>query len=164
MIPTLAVFTKYDEMVSDEELRLLDMDSDILEQSDSEIRTHCDSQALKKLEPLVAEAFRGAIRAIRVSIKPQYENTVQELVIATDDEVQKHFKTPGHLGATSLAWVAAQRSHEPTNIDASIEVGQKKYWSSISASVDFEGKKLDQCLAVLHDDIIKVWNIHDGNN
>jgi hypothetical protein len=38
------------------------------------------------------------------------------------------------------------------------------YWNGLRASTDFKGKKLKQCLDVIHDDIVKVWNLFDEKN
>jgi hypothetical protein len=37
------------------------------------------------------------------------------------------------------------------------------YWSGLLSSEDFAQKKLQQCLDVIHHDIIAVWNIRDPN-
>jgi hypothetical protein len=38
------------------------------------------------------------------------------------------------------------------------------YWSGLLASTDFTGQKLQQCLDIIHSDIVSVWNIHDSAN
>jgi hypothetical protein len=38
------------------------------------------------------------------------------------------------------------------------------YWSGLLSSVDFTQKKLQQCLDVIHRDIVAVWNIRDPND
>ncbi|KAG6904527.1 hypothetical protein DXG01_009262 [Tephrocybe rancida] len=55
----------------------------------------------------------------------------------------------------------AQRVNPRVNIQASIEVGRKKYWERLATSVNFPGKKLQQCLDVIHTDIIAVWQFDD---
>ncbi|KAH8822436.1 hypothetical protein DL96DRAFT_350869 [Flagelloscypha sp. PMI_526] len=56
----------------------------------------------------------------------------------------------------------AQRTSDPKpKIDASIELGRKRYWKSLVSSADFPGHSLRDCLDVLHFDIVKVWNFAD---
>jgi hypothetical protein len=38
------------------------------------------------------------------------------------------------------------------------------YWSGLISSTDFTGKKLRECLDVIHNDIILVWNIRDPSD
>jgi hypothetical protein len=38
-----------------------------------------------------------------------------------------------------------------------------EYWSGLISSTDFTGKKLQQCLDVIHHDIVSIWNIRDSN-
>jgi len=52
----------------------------------------------------------------------------------------------------------------PTQISKHLYVGRKKYWSGLLASTDFTGRRLQQCLDIIHIDIVSIWNIRDSSN
>jgi len=89
---------------------------------------------------------------------------IEKLVQVTDREVQHSFHVSLHTTPVSLAWAVAQRGNPEISIEASIDVGRERYWSGLISSTDFTGKKLRECLDVIHNDIILVWNIRDPNN
>ncbi|EDR01051.1 uncharacterized protein LACBIDRAFT_312614 [Laccaria bicolor S238N-H82] len=62
----------------------------------------------------------------------------------------------------ALVSAIAQRVNPAVKIDAVIAVGKKRYWMGLVASVNFPGKTIEECLQVLHTDIVEVWNIQDG--
>ena len=43
------------------------------------------------------------------------------------------------------------------------DVTYSGYWSGLISSTDFTGKKLQQCLDVIHHDIVSIWNIYDSD-
>jgi len=100
--------------------------------------------------------------------QPRFASTIEELIRATDKEIQEQTNTPGppgppHTEPHSLNFAAAQRANTDLKVDASIDVGRLKYWSGLLSHTDITGKKLRQCLDVIHYDIVSVWNIRNSS-
>ncbi|KAJ6484732.1 hypothetical protein C8R45DRAFT_1098887 [Mycena sanguinolenta] len=55
----------------------------------------------------------------------------------------------------------AQRASAMEKIDASIEIGMKRYWLSLGSSTELLGLKLEMCMKLLHYDITASWNFDD---
>ncbi|KAF8688273.1 hypothetical protein AX14_003473 [Amanita brunnescens Koide BX004] len=55
----------------------------------------------------------------------------------------------------------AQRVDMGGKINASINVGRKRYWTSIASGIYFLGSSLKKCLDVIHKDLVAIWNIRD---
>jgi len=93
---------------------------------------------------------------ITVSTKKGYENTLRDLIRLTFDNVREHV-----TGDASTVTAIAQRVNPGVNIDASIDVGKRKYWRGLASSINFPGKTLQRCLEVIHVDIITIWSFQD---
>ncbi|KAJ7085906.1 hypothetical protein C8R44DRAFT_651023 [Mycena epipterygia] len=66
-----------------------------------------------------------------------------------------------------LVWVVsamAQRASARAKIDASIEVGMKRYWQGLASSASFSNSTLETCLATIHVDITSSWNFNDPDD
>lgn len=37
------------------------------------------------------------------------------------------------------------------------------YWSRLASTTQFRGRMLEQCISIIHDDIIAIWNIQDNS-
>ncbi|KAF9506070.1 hypothetical protein BS47DRAFT_1385712 [Hydnum rufescens UP504] len=114
-----------------------------------------------------------------VSAKDEYKDTIERLINlpmnsilgvptkATDPKTQAPTgegtadSEPPNLEGWLFA--AAQRGSLGTNISASIAVGRHKYWGYMFSGM-FTGIPLDECIAVIHDDIVNVWNFNDPNH
>jgi len=59
-------------------------------------------------------------------------------------------------------FAAAQRGSLGTNISTSIAVGRHKYWGYMFSGM-FTGIPLDECIGVIYDGIVNVWNFNDPN-
>ncbi|KAJ6522256.1 hypothetical protein B0H19DRAFT_682679 [Mycena capillaripes] len=57
----------------------------------------------------------------------------------------------------------AQRASAMEKINASVEVGMKRYWLSLGSSTELLGLKLEMCMKLLHYDITASWNFDDDN-
>jgi len=57
-----------------------------------------------------------------------------------------------------LLFAVAQRGSLETKISTSIE-----YWGYMFSGT-FNGIPLDECVGVIHDDIVNVWNFNDPNH
>ncbi|KAK2463329.1 hypothetical protein APHAL10511_004640 [Amanita phalloides] len=60
--------------------------------------------------------------------------------------------------SAEIALATAQRVDMEEKINASIRVGKQKYWRAIASSV-FIGVNFQNCLNVIHKDIVAIWNI-----
>jgi len=111
------------------------------------------------IDPLIDKI--GEVPFIKVSTSKEFKSTVEELIQVTDKQVLQSVHGSSHTTPESLAWATAQRGNPDVSIEASIDVGRDRYWKGLISSTDFTGKKLRQCLDVIHTDIISVWNIRD---
>jgi len=64
----------------------------------------------------------------------------------------------------SLVWIVsamAQRASARAKLDASIEVGMKRYWQSLASSASFSNLPLEKCITTIHLEITSSWNFND---
>jgi hypothetical protein len=143
-IPVIVVFTKYDLLVV-EHLQA------------------CKSLPNRKAEALkrAKNAFSGVtnnlnVPFVAVSLKKQFiKTTLLELTEVT----RKHLRdVEGSLWAL---WATAQQINAQQKVELSISEGFKKYWRDLGENVFFQGHPLGDCIARIHDDILKVWNFND---
>ncbi|KAF9516297.1 hypothetical protein BS47DRAFT_1340891, partial [Hydnum rufescens UP504] len=65
-----------------------------------------------------------------------------------------------------LLFAVAQRGSLETKISTSIgssSVGKHKYWGYMFSGT-LNGIPLDECVGVIHDDIVNIWNFNDPNH
>jgi len=98
-----------------------------------------------------------------VSTREGFEKTIQKLIQATNEEIMQHSHVSSYTEPVPLNWASAQRGDTGIKIDASVDIGKLKYWSRLLSDTDFSGKKLRQCLDVIHRDIVSVWNIRNSS-
>jgi hypothetical protein len=157
-IPIIAIFTKYDELITRANWQ---MDPSLRQTLDegriSELLKQDADAALKKvcIDPFEKQV-KKKVPYITVSTRKGYENTLRDLVRLTFDNVREHV-----TGDASTVTAIAQRVNPGVNIDASIDVGKRKYWRGLASSVNFPGKTLQRCLEVIHVDIITIWSFQD---
>ncbi|KAN0124243.1 hypothetical protein V8E52_001892 [Russula decolorans] len=164
-VPLIVVFTKYDTLVTE-----IIFEGD-LDESTEQGWQNAEREADKEFGKLCVGPFTKAIN------EPRFASTIEELIRATDKEIQQQTNAPPHTEPHSLNFATAQRANTDLKVDASIEwyvftlfVGlvlvyhiYSEYWSGLLSSTDFTGKKLRQCLDVIHRDIVSVWNIRDSS-
>ncbi|KAG8871088.1 hypothetical protein FRB97_009100, partial [Tulasnella sp. 331] len=63
--------------------------------------------------------------------------------------------------AVWLAWAVAQRSSADLSIEASIAIGKTRYWRALACSFQFKEKSTQQCLDLIHNDIVNAWNFQN---
>ncbi|KAG9001366.1 hypothetical protein FRB93_012142 [Tulasnella sp. JGI-2019a] len=63
--------------------------------------------------------------------------------------------------AVSTAWGVAQRVSVHQKISASTAIGRKNYWRVLASGIPVAGKPIWQCLDMIHEDIVQVWNFLD---
>ncbi|KAI0246863.1 hypothetical protein BJV78DRAFT_97371 [Lactifluus subvellereus] len=85
-------------------------------------------------------------------------DSLNATVPSTSSEPQRG--TP-QISPVALAWSIAQRVSRDVKLQASIVVGQRRYWRSLGSSREFVGRTLEYCIDVIHTDIVDVWNLRD---
>ncbi|KIK56309.1 hypothetical protein GYMLUDRAFT_263785 [Collybiopsis luxurians FD-317 M1] len=150
-VPVIVVFTKYDLLISKLEMQATD------DVDDEEFKNFIRQKAENFFEETCVRPMRAITSTcsyVKVSIKETdyYRNTLDNLVSETKNNLDEHMW---------ILWAIAQRASVETKIDACIEVGRRKYWSGLVTGLHFPGKNLNQCLKIIHDDLIAVWNFND---
>jgi len=171
-VPIIVVFTKYDQLV--ERMRN-DLVSSIMDdiQWEYQAKEAATKFVRDKCEKPLNDVAGDRHAWTHVSTSSEYKDTIEKLVVltmnsivgvpkvdnsrTTIDEGAADSQGP-NLGSWLLA--AAQRSSLKTKITMSIDVGRHKYWGYMFSGA-FAGRPLRECIGVIHDDIINVWNFHD---
>ncbi|KAG1718977.1 hypothetical protein EDB19DRAFT_770944 [Suillus lakei] len=160
-IPIVVVLTKYDKLLDRME-RTLD-ESSLRSLSEDDIKERTKKNAQDELQDICIaplEKFAGSdIPHVTVSTNGNHEETLARLIRITEERVRKHVATEASL-MTSIA----QRVDPGLKIQASIEVGKKKYWKALASSTTFKNRTTWDCLYVLHTDIVAVWNFYDPHH
>ncbi|KDQ53304.1 hypothetical protein JAAARDRAFT_39370 [Jaapia argillacea MUCL 33604] len=185
-VPIIVVFTKYDVLVTKFRQELYrkgdhaEIDRKCAELASNEFEKTC----LRQVESMKR---KGLVTAVQLSTAKGYDETLRTLVQHTQDHMESttlgHHRThslfnfskslrrrpadgkPPSNNVVSLSdsvpivFGAAQRVDPDRKISDSIKVGRKKYWMGLASSTQFLGRTLDKCLVVLHNDIVKIWNI-----
>jgi len=99
-----------------------------------------------------------------VSTMTGYEDTISTLIQSTDGAIQKFKGKRTHDSPIALAWAIAQREDLETTVAATIDVGSKRYWSRLGSTTEFRGRMLEQCVSIIHEDIIEIWNIQNSSS
>ncbi|KAF9512935.1 hypothetical protein BS47DRAFT_1393815 [Hydnum rufescens UP504] len=170
-VPIIVVFTKYDLFVMTK-MKELAGSFDLMDfgwdktMYDEHIRNLSVSAAAQAIGPLCEAPLRAVVPGNRhpwtkVSSRPKYEQTIEDLIEVTlnsirgpiaeavrQNPVDNLATHPGDINVERLLFAVAQRGSAEATIKASIEVGR------LSMS-------LEKCLRTVHYDIIAVWNFHD---
>ncbi|KAG1887919.1 uncharacterized protein F5891DRAFT_198821 [Suillus fuscotomentosus] len=160
-VPVIVVLTKYDKLIEHVERTLdeasLDESSDkaldelVKNKAEAEVQDTC-------IGPL--EEFSGSdIPHATISTEKGYEETLTHLIEITESCVNQHL-APEAAVMTSVA----QRVHPGLKIDALIKIGKQRYWKALSSCPMFKKHQMQDCLRVLHNDIIDVWNFRDPHH
>ncbi|KIL65044.1 hypothetical protein M378DRAFT_178576 [Amanita muscaria Koide BX008] len=181
-IPAIVVFTKYDKLAT---VALGEAGDDIDGFSDEEVWRYMKNKAKEAAETLCICPWRKEVgkAPLMVSIHEEFEEIIQELIKATDEEIQQQSGIHSHTEPRALNFAAAQRMNSGIKIDASVGIGKlsmyahfvdvvlvfvhdhiySEHWSKLLPKTDFTGKQLRQCLDVIHRDIVLVWNIRNSS-
>jgi len=95
----------------------------------------------------------------KVSVRPQHQKTLSNLVNITQDLVARHVE-----GDVWIVSAMAQRASAQAKINSSIAVGMKRYWQGLASSTQFSGTTLQKCLDTIHLEITSCWNFNDPDN
>ncbi|KAF9512330.1 hypothetical protein BS47DRAFT_1394330 [Hydnum rufescens UP504] len=159
-VPIIVVFTKYDQLVIQKKFSLAES------LADARVEWEC-------------RAKETATEAAKVSTKDEYKDTIERLINLTMNSIlgvptkATDPKTQAPTGEGTAdseppnleGWLfaATQRGSLGTNISTSIAVGRHKYWGYMFPGM-FTSIPLDECIGVIHDDIVNVWNLNDPNH
>ncbi|KAG6330935.1 hypothetical protein ID866_8156, partial [Astraeus odoratus] len=154
-IPTIVVFTKYDRLVNT--MKLWNHDHPEVE-AVRHLRTAC-------IQPLQTLSGDVNISHVAVSSNKRYEQGQKDLIQLTFDKVSEHFVPQLHTPSpVPVVASMAQRVSPKPKIDGSILLVLSEYWRALAASPNFRDYTIQDCLRVVHIDIISVWNFHDPSN
>jgi hypothetical protein len=160
-VPVVLVFTKFDVLVSQ---ALFDIGGD------AQHYERAWTRAITIYEESCRRLFHKEPRDVPaeiVSEKPKFIDLIDNLIWTTDSFItNSRAPSGGHgtkqrVGAIPLAWSTAVRVNHDVVIQASIEIGRCRYWRSLWSSLDFADQTLKNCVKIVHDDIIEIWNLND---
>jgi len=147
-IPLVVVLTKVDLLDGQLEAELPKNEN--LEHHKSRyMKEHC-------IKPL-QDAAGPDVTHIAVSKEEDYVDSLRELLRATMDKMTEYHVDEG----PSTIAVIAQRISIKEKIELSIRMGKKKYWKTLMKNAVFRGHTMKECLQVIHEDIIAIWNFND---
>ncbi|KAI5999745.1 hypothetical protein F5J12DRAFT_266419 [Pisolithus orientalis] len=148
--PTIVVFTKHDRLVMFMRQRM---------PNDPEAgQRYLQEECVQQIKDFTGEN----IAHVAVSSKPRYEHELRDLISLTQDMVSMSFTSPGNeVSPVPLAAAGAQRMLPILKVELSIAVGRQRYWRVMGASANFPGYTMQDCLRVIHNDIVAVWNFYD---
>ncbi|KAI6146379.1 hypothetical protein BKA82DRAFT_994175 [Pisolithus tinctorius] len=148
--PTIVVFTKHDRLVSFMKQKM---------PGDPQAGQRYLEEAC--VQPI--QEFTGEnIANVAVSSKLKYEQGLKDLISLTQDMVSMSFTSPeNQVSPVPLAAAGAQRMLPILKVELSIAVGKQRYWRLMGASANFPGYTMQDCLCVIHTDIVAVWNFYD---
>ncbi|KIM64407.1 hypothetical protein SCLCIDRAFT_1213244 [Scleroderma citrinum Foug A] len=160
-VPTVFVFTKYDTLTEIIESNWVDQQRDYSDKDvEVEAKKYLLSHCVTPIQNLTSERD---FPYIAVSTKIRYKTKLTDLVDMTHDKVTEHSETQQGTGPSPVPTVTAmaQRVSPQMKIDELIRVGKRRYWRAVIAGADFPGLKIQDCLGVIHTDIVNVWNFRN---
>ncbi|KAN0136278.1 hypothetical protein V8E53_005883 [Lactarius tabidus] len=163
-VPVILVFTKFDMVVSQVLLDRFSGAPQHYERARASAHTTCEESCRR-----IFDKEPRDIPAEIVSEKGRFGELIENLVVTTDRLItgSRGSTRAGaqagkqRLGAVPLSWSAAVRVNHDIIIQATIEVGRSRYWRSLWSSLDFADQSLKNCVNIIHDDIIEIWNLND---
>ncbi|KAF9503951.1 hypothetical protein BS47DRAFT_1401903 [Hydnum rufescens UP504] len=174
-VPIIVVFTKYDQLVIQKKFSIAESLADNrVEWEHRAKETATEAAKVSSVYYWSDDIYSHADSLI--SSKGEYKDTIERLINLTMDSIlgvptkATDPKTQAPTGEGTAdseppsleGWLfaAAQRGSLGTNISTSIAVGRHKYWGYMFSGM-FTGIPLDECIGVIHDDIVNVWNVND---
>ncbi|KAL4065557.1 hypothetical protein V8B97DRAFT_1875170, partial [Scleroderma yunnanense] len=159
-IPTVFVFTKYDQLANEIENRWVEEGRDYEESDvDMEAEQYLKKNCVERIERLTGESN---IPWLAVSTKARHQHRLKQLVQLTHQRAFEYVVRQQGMGSSAVAIVAAMALRvDSLLMAASIAVGERRYWEALSIGDIFSGQKTRDCLQVIHTDIVKVWNLFD---
>ncbi|KAF7358332.1 G domain-containing protein [Mycena venus] len=163
-VPVVVVFTQLDQLLNRMEEYLTDEE---MEMPEEEINQLCSERANAEFQKLCVGPLERIDHTLRYAVtsglgqdsKSPDQPALRKLIEITQDLVSHDVQ--------GIVWVVsamAQRASARAKIDASIEVGMKRYWQGLAASVNFSNLTLERCTATIHLDITESWNFNDPDD
>ncbi|KAF7368394.1 G domain-containing protein [Mycena venus] len=140
--PIIVVFTKFDKPVLKiKRKHLKTEDQNTIARSKAR-ETFCIDYAA------ALSTLSKSIPRVEVSMKSGFKDTLDLLVNITEKEVK---------GVISFIWASSQCPNVDLKIEASIQIGRKKYWQGLSTSLNLPSHSLTKWLDV----VLNCWGFHD---
>ncbi|KAI0245737.1 hypothetical protein BJV78DRAFT_262384 [Lactifluus subvellereus] len=167
-VPVVLVFTKFDLLVSQV---LPDFASGDDDRAKARAQEMCEESCrwLLRRHPRNVPAEIVSTRSGFDDLISRLFTTTHRLVAADSLNTTVPSTSPESQRGTSqitpvaLAWSIAQGVSRDVKLQASIVVGQSRYWRSLKSSHEFAGQTLEYCIDIIHTDIVDVWNLRDQN-
>ncbi|KAF8265742.1 hypothetical protein EI94DRAFT_1734896 [Lactarius quietus] len=166
-VPVILVFTKFDVVVSRVLFDTAGGDPQQYERARASAHTMYEDSCRRLFHKDPSDV---PAQIVQISDNPRSLDLIGNLVVATDEFITGS-RTPStragvqgtkqRVGAVPLAWSAAVRVNHDIIIQASIEVGRSQYWRNLWSSLDFANQTLKNCVNIIHDDIVEIWNLND---
>ncbi|KIK17557.1 hypothetical protein PISMIDRAFT_685148 [Pisolithus microcarpus 441] len=121
-------------------------------------------QYLKKhcIDPIEEFAGGADLSYVAVSSNPGLKEGRKQLIDLTHRKVAERFRLQTDAPSpVSIVTLMAQRILPDLKIQGSNDVGRQRYWTMLTSSANFKGHTITECLAVIHTDIVCVWNFND---
>ncbi|KAF8492151.1 hypothetical protein F5888DRAFT_1731217, partial [Russula emetica] len=144
------------------------------ESGNYQYRDRTRTRAYTQCNELCRSLFRRDSRDVPaelVSVMPQYSALINNLTVTTDRFIMGSRTAPSsrsslqgaksRIAPAPLTWSVALRASQDITIQASIEIGRSRYWRNLWSSLDFTDQTLENCVNVIHIDIVEIWNLHD---
>ncbi|KAI6152668.1 hypothetical protein BKA82DRAFT_4352083 [Pisolithus tinctorius] len=149
--PTIVVFTKHDRLVSFMRQKM---------PGDTEAgQRYLEEECVQLIKEFTGE---NIAHVARPPAKPKYEQGLKDLISLTQDMVSMSFTSPeNRVSPVPLAAAGAQRMLPTLKVELSIAVGKQRYWRVLGTSANFWDYTMENCLRVIHTDIVAVWNFYD---
>ncbi|KAG5644396.1 hypothetical protein DXG03_008563 [Asterophora parasitica] len=163
-VPVIGVFTKYDNLVNSEMWGLVSNPESSAGLDHQALTIRAEEAAEISLQKICFEPFNECVNGHEVPhvhVSSTYSNsktTLEALVSLTHDLVVDYIQDAG------IVTGIAQRASPDVSVRTVIEVGKRKYWRGLASSFHFPGNTLEQCLDVIHTDIVTVWNFRNDHH
>ncbi|KAI6019514.1 hypothetical protein BKA83DRAFT_4306948 [Pisolithus microcarpus] len=151
-IPTIVVFTKYDKLLTHMQM---EKETDPEAAAEQYLKKHC-------IDPIEEFAGGADLSYVAVSSNPGLKEGRKQLIDLTHRKVAERFRLQTDAPSpVSIVTLMAQRILPDLKIQGSNDVGRQRYWTMLTSSANFKGHTITECLAVIHTDIVCVWNFND---
>ncbi|KAI5991360.1 hypothetical protein EDC04DRAFT_2911527 [Pisolithus marmoratus] len=163
-IPTIVVFTKYDKLLTYMEMqkamRNIEVDPNMA--ANEYLQEHCFNPIAKFTGGTDISYVAVSFVILLALANPGLEQGRKELINLTYGKVAERFKFQTDMPSpVPVVTQMAQRTLPHLKIEGSIDVGRWRYWRTLTSSGNFKDHTITECLAVIHTDIVRVWNFND---
>ncbi|KAJ7212647.1 hypothetical protein GGX14DRAFT_446771 [Mycena pura] len=161
-VPVVSVFTQFDKLINSERRALpKNTPKDKIPGLSAENANNKFQELCIKPLGQISSKLRYA-RSSGLSGKPNSSpdrQALDALIKITRDLVEREVE-----GEAWIVSAMAQRASAQVKINASIEVGMKRYWQGLASSTKFLGWTLEACLNAVHKEMTDSWNFYDPHD